>query len=135
MKNFRRKMQMPPAADLTAATRSALDILVNREARKVGRDLAYGEVAKKVGASKSWVEKFLAGRSGAKDPRMSLFLRIRTAYEDFCARVVQEHLNELIKIQNLRRELDAPIEGFERLVAGQAGTAPTGASVDVEAVK
>jgi hypothetical protein len=128
MKNFRRKMQMSSAATITSATRSALSLLVDWEARRVGRDNAYGEVARKVGTSKSWVEKFLAERPGATEPRISLFLRIRDNYEKWVLHYEQEHFNELMKIQKLRSELDAPIEGFDRMVAGQARASAAGKS-------
>lgn len=117
---------MPCSATITATTRSALERLVDWEARRVGRDNAYGEVAKKVGTSKSWMEKFLADRPGITEPRISLYLRIREQYEKWVSHYEQEHFNELMKIQHLRRELDAPIEGFDRLVAGQAGASATG---------
>ena len=122
--------------DLTSTTRTAIGAMIDREEARVGsREVAYERVAKAINASHSWVKKFSRNDPDAAEPRMSLFLRIRIAYEDFCARVEQEHFNELIKIQNLRRELDAPIEGFDRLVAGQAGAAPARAPENVEEIK
>jgi len=123
---------MPCSATITATTRSALERLVDWEARRVGRDNAYGEVARKVGTSKSWMEKFIADRPGITEPRISLYLRIREQYEKWVQHYEQEHFNELMKIRHLRSELDAPIKGFDRLVASQAGASTTGTTSEGE---
>jgi hypothetical protein len=71
--------------------------------------------------SASWIKKFLAKHSETKEPRITLFLNIRAAYERMCERVEQEHQNELTKIAALRGELNALDRGFVELV----GSAPT----------
>lgn len=114
------------AASLTNATRSALSLIVEREARRVGsRDVAYEVVAQTVGASSSWIKKFLLRYDEVKEPRISLFLNIRAAYENVCARVEQEHFNELLLIEKLKGELNAATSGFDRLVEGEARTQTT----------
>lgn len=117
---------MSPAASLTAATRSALGLMVEREERRVGsRDIAYEVVAQTVGTSASWIKKFLARSEEVKEPRITLFLNIRSAYENVCTRVEQEQANELLKIEKLRGELDAVTAGFDRVV----GSAPIPAAL------
>lgn len=116
---------MSPAASLTAATRSALGLMVEREERRLGsRDVAYEVVAQTVGASSSWIKKFLLRSEEVKEPRITLFLNIRSAYENVCARVEQEQANELLKIEKLKGELDAATAGFDRMVGGASRTAP-----------
>ena len=118
---------MSPAASLTNATRSALGMMVEREERRSGsRDVAYEIVAQTVGASSSWIKKFLLRSEEVKEPRITLFLNIRSAYENVCARVEQEQVNELLKIEKLKGELDAVTAGFDRLVDSAPGAAATG---------
>lgn len=105
---------------LTDTTRSALWVLVDREERRTGsRGGALEIVAQTVGMSSSWIAKFLSKSTEAKEPRITLFLNIREAYERVCSRVEQEHANELLKIEKLRGELNAVTAGFEELVDGQ----------------
>ncbi len=126
------------SASLTDATRSALGILVEREERRTGsRDVAFEMVAQTVGASSSWLKKFLSRHSEVKEPRITLFLNIRQAYENVCNRVEQEHQNELLKIKLLRDEIHAATEGFVELVDGtaatQSGRTPSASSDDRQA--
>jgi ABC-type molybdenum transport system ATPase subunit/photorepair protein PhrA len=125
---------MSPAASLTNATRSALGLMVEREERRVGsRDVAYEIVAQTVGASSSWIRKFLSRSTEVKEPRITLFLNIRSAYENVCARVEQEQVNELLKISKLKGELDAVTAGFDRMVAGETRAEAVGAATEREA--
>lgn len=109
------------AAVLTNATRSALGLMVERETRRVGsRDVAYEVVAQTVGASASWIKKFLSMSGEVKEPRITLFLNIRAAYENVCARVEQEQHNQRLANEALRRQLDAVTDGFDPIVPGVA---------------
>jgi hypothetical protein len=102
---------------ITEATRSALGLMVSFEERRVGSvDVAYEKVAKTVGASTSWVKKFVRGDDMVAEPRMTLFLNIRAAYEDVCDRVEQEHQNEVAKLALLRGRINATTDGFVELV-------------------
>lgn len=112
---------MNSAANLTMATRSALGLMVEREERRVGsRDVAYEIVAQTVGASSSWIRKFLNRSDEVKEPRITLFLNIRAAYEAVCTRVEQEQANERLFAEALKGELNAVTAGFDRLVEGEA---------------
>jgi hypothetical protein len=116
MRNFG-KFRMS-AASLTDATRSALGALIAREERRVGsKEVALEIVARTVGASSSWIRKFLSPQSAAAEPRITLFLNIRIAYENLCNRVEQEHRLEEARIAALRERLNAPVDGFVELVA------------------
>jgi hypothetical protein len=113
-----RKSRNMNAATLTDATRSALGLLIEKEERRVGsRDVAFDVVAQTVGASSSWLKKFLSCHSEVKEPRITLFLNIRAAYEALCNRVEQEHRLEEARIAALRKALDAPVAGFIEMVA------------------
>lgn len=117
---------MSSALSITDATRSALFLLVKKEEHRVGsRDVAFENVARLVGTSSSWIKKFI-GRSGeVKEPRMTLFLNIRFAYEALCNRVEQEHRNEIAKIRRLQGEISAATDGFVEMVDGSGQTPPS----------
>jgi hypothetical protein len=104
---------MNSAASITDATRLALSVLVDREEKRIGsRDIAIDAVARTVGSSASWVKKFISKSPEVKEPRITLFVNIRAAYETVCARVEQEHRNELLKITKLLGELNEVTAGF-----------------------
>jgi hypothetical protein len=114
------------ALALTDATRSALGLLLQKEQHRTGsRELAYETVAKKVGASSSWLKKFLSNHQEVKEPRITLFLSIRDAYRDLCNRVEQEHANELAKLAALRGQLNEVDQGFVEMVAGSSSPPKT----------
>lgn len=117
-----RKSRTMNAVTLTDATRCALGVLIDREERRLGsRDLAFDVVARTVGASSSWLKKFLGRHAEVKEPRITLFLNIRAAYENLCTRVEQEHRLEEARITALKDQLNAPIAGFVEMVASTSG--------------
>lgn len=102
------------AAALTTITRSALGALVEREERRVGsRTVAYEIVAQSVGASSSWIRKFLAKSEEVKEPRITLFQNIRANYENLCSRVEQENREDERRLLLIRGDLNAVTEGFD----------------------
>lgn len=114
---------MGAAASITDATRSALWIVLESEERRIGsRDQAYNRVGDMIGVSGSWIKKFLLKSHEAKEPRISVFMRIREVYDTVCNRVEQEQAIELLKISKLRGELHAVTDGFDRLVQGETRT-------------
>ena len=99
--------------ELTSTTRSALSLLVEREAKRTGsRTVAYETVGRAIGASSSWVRKFLARSEVVAEPRLTLFQNIRASYDILCSRVEQEHQNELRRIEALKGKLDAATSGI-----------------------
>lgn len=121
---LRNRNSQMSAASLTNATRSALSVLIEREERRTGsRDVAFEHVAQMVGASSSWLKKFLSRHSEVKEPRITLFLNIRAAYESLCNRVEQEHRLEEARIVALRGQLHAVDKGFVEMVSGSPGAA------------
>jgi hypothetical protein len=101
------------AVALTSITRSALGALVEREAKRTGsRTLAYEIAAQSVGASSSWIRKFLARSEEVKEPRITLFQNIRASYENLCTRVEQENRDDEHKLRLIKGEIDAVTEGF-----------------------
>jgi len=126
MRNFDRESPAMSALALTDATRSALGLLLQKEQHRTGsREIAYETVAKKVGASSSWLKKFLSNHQEVKEPRITLFLSIRDAYRDLCNRVEQEHANELAKLAALRGQLNEVDKGFVEMVAGSSSPPKT----------
>jgi hypothetical protein len=120
MRNFG-KFRMS-AASLTDATRSALGALIAREERRVGsKEVALEIVARTIGASSSWLRKFLSPQSAVAEPRITLFLNIRVAYENLCNRVEQEHRLEEARIAALKEVLDATTSGFVEMVESTSG--------------
>lgn len=107
-----RKRKMSSAA-LTSTTRSALGAMVEQEARRVGsRTVAYEHVAQMVGASSSWVRKFLADSGEVSEPRITLFQNIRAAYDNLCQRVEHQNRADEQRLQALKGEMHAVTEGF-----------------------
>lgn len=101
------------SVEFTSATKGALRALVEREATRTGsRTVAYEIVSQTIGASSSWIRKFLAGNESVREPRITLFHNIRTSYENLCHRVEQEQQVELTRLACIRREIDAVTEGL-----------------------
>ena len=117
------------SAEFTATTKSALKALIEREAIRTGsRTVAYEIVAQTIGASTSWIRKFLAYDDVVAEPRYELFHNIVAYYYDsICTRVEQEQQTERAKYAALKVELDAVTAGFDRLVDGANGP-PLGAT-------
>lgn len=116
--------------EFNTATKGALRALVDREAVRTGsRTVAYEVVAQTIGASSSWIRKFLSDNEAVKEPRMTLFSNIRASYESLCTRVEQEHQSELVRLAKLRRQIDAVTAGFGEAVANTAGASPRGKAI------
>lgn len=101
------------ATALTSATRSALGLMVDKEACRVGsRMLAYDRVANTIGASSSWLKKFLADSGEVSEPRINLFLKIKEAYNDACERVEADNRDDEARLRDLKGKLNEIISGF-----------------------
>ena len=113
MINADRISRMISSANVTEAARGALKGLVEREEIRVGsRELAYELIAQLIGASSSWVKKFLARHSEVKEPRITLFLNIRLAYENACSRMEAENRLDEERAAALMGKLNAITAGF-----------------------
>lgn len=103
--------------EYTSATKSALRAMLEVEARRSGsRTLAYEKVAKTIGASSSWIRKYLTYDDRVAEPRVSLFQSISKAYDIICSRVELERDIERAKLNAIRDEINAVNQGFVRLV-------------------
>ncbi len=99
-----RNRTMNSASNIAALTRNAAFALVEREERRAGsRMIAYENVASKIGASSSWLRKFLRDDASVS----TIVFNILSQYESLCSRVELETENELAKIARLRGEIDA----------------------------
>lgn len=108
------------SAALNSTTRSVLGAMVDKEAIRVGsRTVAYEHVAQMVGASSSWVRKFLADRGEVKEPRITLFQNIRAAYSNICERVETDNRADELRLQALKGQMDAITSGFGEQGADQ----------------
>jgi hypothetical protein len=88
--------------------RDAAGWLVSRERQKTGSQMtAYANIAARVGASPSWLRKFLAASPEAKEPRWTIGDAILRQYDRLCARIEEEHATERAKILALKGEIDA----------------------------
>ena len=109
---------MSKAADMTALTRNVAADWVAREERMTGsRMAAYKIVAQQVGASPSWLRKFIHGDE-AKQPNWTVGWNLLTAYERLCARVEQNAENERAITRALERKIHAATCGALGLVDG-----------------
>jgi hypothetical protein len=109
---------MSMAANNAALSRNAAAFLVERAERKTGsRMVAYHDVATKVGATPDWIRKFIKGQE-AKEPKWTIgWNLIEHCYELLCSRVEQELDEERSRIETLKRDIDAAIAPFGRMVA------------------
>jgi hypothetical protein len=120
--NSDRKQKMSSAA-LISTTRSALGAMVEKEARRAGsRTVAYEHVAQMIGASSSWVRKFLADTGEVKEPRITIFQNIRAAYSNICERVETDNRADEQRLQSLKGQMDAITSGFDPQAAAQVET-------------
>lgn len=111
------------SVEFTTATKGALRALIEREAVRTGsRTLAYENIGRMIGASSSWIRKFLSGSEAVAEPRMTLFQNIRVSYEQLCNRVEHEQKVELVRLAKLRREIDAVTEGITATAIAEMGT-------------
>lgn len=95
---------MGSAANIASLTRSAAHALIEREERKTGsRMAAYENVAATIGASSSWLRKFVSGEASIP----IIGFNILSQYDRLCSRVELETENELAKISKLRGEINA----------------------------
>ena len=102
------------ATALTSATRSALGLMVDKEAHRAGsRTVAYDRVASTIGASSSWLKKFLADTGEVSEPRIHLFLRIKEAYISACERIEADNRGDEARLRDLRGRLNEIISGFD----------------------
>ncbi len=104
------------SATMTAATKSALRLLLEQEARRLGsKTLAYESVAKTIGSSTSWIRKFITYDDRVAEPRMSLFQSISKAYDSICNRVEQEQDVERAKLAAVRDQIHAVNQSIYRM--------------------
>lgn len=108
---------MQRAADLS---RPMLDGLMGCAERRVGsRMIAYGDVGRAIGATGSWVRKFLGGQPVRLDA--DTFLNIKAAYDAQCARWEAEADLQRARFLALGRGTDAMAEGASsRVGLGQS---------------
>lgn len=87
-------------------------MLVERETRRVGsRSVAYEIVAQTVGSSASWIQKFLRDSGEVKEPRITLFLNIRAAYDQHCERIEKENEQDELRLRVPKGQMHAVTEG------------------------
>ena len=95
-------------------------MMVDKEARRVGsRMVAYENIGRVVGASSSWVKKYLADTGEVSEPRITLFSNIRAAYDNICARIEADNRADEARWQSLRGSLNEVTSGFGEESSGQ----------------
>lgn len=114
--------------------RSAAEILLERETRRTGSKMrAYDSLASLIGASASWLRKFIGRSHEAKEPRWIVGQSIMTQYDRFCSLIEAEQATERARNVARRAEINAAlgrtVEAMAREtrgVAARAGVAPVG---------
>jgi hypothetical protein len=100
-------------SDTEDITRAALSLLVAIERRHTGKkEVAYENVARLIGSSSSWVQKFIRDSGEVKPPCNPLFLRICVAYDQLCARVEQQNERDESRLRELKDKIDAVAAGI-----------------------
>lgn len=125
-----RKLPMSDIAQMSSLPRSTMALWVKREHRRTGsRMVAYKNIARVVGTSESWVRKFHAGSSEAKEPSWSNGLRIIEGYKKAISLFDRAAETEEAEAQNLKRMINAAtainlemVEGETRKGASSTGT-------------
>ena len=103
--------------EFTPTTKDVLRDLIEKETNRVGsRTLAFENVARTIGASSSWIRKFLTYEDRVAEPRMTLFQNIAAYYESVCSRIEHEQQVERDKSARLLGKLNAINTSFDRMV-------------------
>ena len=114
-----RKSQMT-TIELNSTTKTALRALIEREAYQVGsRTVAFENVARKIGASSSWIRKFITYEDAVAEPRITLFENIRQAYNNICERIEADNRADEARWKALRGSLNEINSGFGTEGPGQ----------------
>jgi len=110
-------------------TRSMATLLVEQESRRTGKKKmpAQDAVAAAVGASASWLRKFM-GRNPEAALSFGVGLSIWAAYERMCERIEAAQETERARLDALRREMDAVVPGYFGMVDRMAPPAPGAAN-------
>lgn len=96
------------SVEFTTTTKSALKALIEREAIRTGsRTVAYEVVAQTIGASSSWVRKFLTYDDKVAEPRITLFHNISAYYNNVCERIEAENRTDELRLRQLKGKMDA----------------------------
>ena len=104
------------SVEFATTSKRALKALIEREAIRTGsRTVAYEIVAQTIGTSSSWIRKFLSYDGVVKEPRYALFQNIASYYDNICTRVENEQNSERRKLAQLRVEIDALTQSFNRM--------------------
>lgn len=107
---------MSTALNMASISRRQLTALVRNEARRSGsKMLAYRDVGDKIGVSPSWIQKFI--KQEAKEPRITLFHNIKTAYDELCERVEAQNRADEAKLNALKGIADAALKGLDQEVS------------------
>lgn len=107
------RKQSMSTVELTSTTKLALRTLIERESIRVGsRTVAFENVARMIGASSSWIRKFLAYEDAVAEPRITLFENIRAAYNNICERIEADNRADEARWKALRGSLNEINSGF-----------------------
>lgn len=113
--------------EFTSATKNVLRDLIEREAKRVGsKTVALENVAQTIGASSSWIRKFLTYEDRVAEPRMTLFQNISAYYANVCSRIEHEQQVERDKSARLLGELNAVNTSLNRMVESATRTQAAG---------
>lgn len=111
--------------EFASTTKCALRTLIEKEAHRVGsKTVAFENVARKIGASSSWIRKYLTYEDAVAEPRMTLFNNIRKAYVGLCERIEAENRADEARLQAIRGILNEVDQSF-----GGEGRSETEASL------
>jgi hypothetical protein len=108
--------------ELRSTTKSALRALIESEDQRVGsRTVAFENVARMIGASSSWIRKFITYEDAVAAPRMPLFENIRAAYNNICDRIEADNRTDEQRLRDLRDKMNEVDTSFsaESLPQGQ----------------
>jgi hypothetical protein len=120
-RNFRKSKMS--TIEFTPVTKDVLRDLIDKEAKRVGsRTVAFENVARTIGASSSWIRKFITYEDRVAEPRMTLFQNIAAYYAAVCSRIEHEQQVERDKSARLLGDLNAVNASLNRMVESTTRT-------------
>lgn len=134
LSKINRKMRMTSVALANETVRLMASRIFEREKGRTGSKMvAYDDAASEVGASASWLQKFLRGSPGVT-LKLERCLNIAAAYDRLCEAIAADQRRLLKEHEDLRRQWNAlavallgmgqgMVEDMEDEASGEADTA------------
>ena len=123
MPNLDRDRTMSSPSDEIDPREAAVFLVSHKEQQSRSRMLAYSQVARSVGASSSWLRKFVSDNDGAREPRWSVGEKIIQQYRSVCARIEADAIARNQRAQQYKGAINAILECNQTMGESVSGRA------------